>query len=143
MINKNRIDKNSPKHTETQVFVEKQFIKLRKKRMTQILIIVSINILLFLITATLVVLNLFAIKKNPENDIKWLFVVLIVLSGIGSLISSIISIFVFKNKVPKLRDKIIRIKEIKKKYKKSIDQFDNPKNKKDIYVSQIVEIIEE
>ena len=112
--------------------VQAIYKELNNKRRTSMVGFILLNVLSFFLVAALVVLNLFAIRFNPDaspkgivndSEIIYLFVALSILSGLSSLFTSIVSFFVFRKRATKFQEQINLIKIEIELYKKSDGEY--------------------
>ena len=121
--------------------VDKYYSILYKKHKRVIRRSVIINLTIFVLTASLVVLNLFAIRWNPSDHstTRWLFVAVAILSGLGGFISTIMSIYVFRRNSKAKSVQIEKIKDQYKLFKKKEGAYSG-RDREQVLISNITEI---
>lgn len=121
--------------------LHKFFVK-KKRRSNGIFIF--LNVLAFFIVAGVVILNLYAIRKNPahgNNKIILMFVLTSILSGISGVISALLSFFVFRKKAKAATEKIKSISYEKNMWKNKQARYADA-NRDQIIIDRILKIIE-
>lgn len=118
------------------------FIKKRKRSNG---IFIALNIIAMFIAAGLVVLNLYAIRKNPAKDdttIMIMFVLTSILSGASGVITALMSFFVFRKKALKAKDKAESISHERNLWKNKKDRYSDS-DRDQIIIDRVLKIIEE
>lgn len=119
-------------------FVIKIFKTLKRKYQRSLFIFIFLSITSFILSAVLVILNLFAIRYNPglhDHSLslkteQWLFICIVIISTISSLISSILSLFTFKKRAKIKKSKIEKIKiELQKYHDETGDYVEGDKDR--------------
>lgn len=105
--------------------VNKMFEHIRRKKAVSQTVFITLNVSIFCLSASLIILNLFSVRWSPANEdtTKWLFVVLSILVALSTFVTSLLSIFVYRRKSQEKSEKIEAIKREKKKFQ----------NKEDVY----------
>ena len=115
----------------------------RKSRFYNVLI----NSIIFILTATLVLINLWAmltLKNAPYNTSDWqwarnCFLVMAIITAFTGLLTSALSIFKFKDKTRQIKDAISSIKEEYKEYKSKDGRYSEFKNKDQVFIEFVSE----
>ena len=118
------------------------FVK-KKKRSHGIFII--LNILAFFSAATTIVLNLYAIRKNPahgDNQIIIMFLITSILTGMSGVSSAFLSFFVFRKKAHLAEEKIESISYERNLWKNKQARYADD-NRDQIIIDKVLKIIEE
>lgn len=104
------------------------YIDLNKKYKKTTTFFLIINLTIFFIGAAIIVLNIFAIRKNPSSDpiTKWIFVSVAIATAIATFISSITSLYVFRKKNKTLNEKITLIDIERKQFKRKVLAYTEP-----------------
>lgn len=131
--------------------INKTYNKLAKDYRRSFFLYTSLSITLFVLSATLVVLNLFAIRMNPNQTLhdaslkheQYYFIAIVVLTAIAGTISGFLSLFTFKKKARIQRVQIDRINNEVKKYRKSIEDYKEEKHRDKKFVKNIKAIFNE
>ncbi|CAM9117183.1 hypothetical protein [Mycoplasma todarodis] len=108
---------------------------------------VLINSSIFILTATLVLINLWAmltLKNAPYNTHDWqwarnCFLVMAIITAFTGLLTSALSIFKFKDKTRQIKDAISSIKEEYKEYKSKDGRYSEFKNKDQVFIEFVSE----
>ncbi|TCG10455.1 DUF4231 domain-containing protein [Mycoplasma todarodis] len=117
--------------------------KYRKSRFYNTLI----NSTIFILTATLVLINLWAmltLKNPPYNTHDWqwarnCFLIMAIITAVTGLLTSALSIFKFKDKTRQMKDAINSIKEEYKEYKLKDGRYADIKNKDQVFIEFVSE----
>ena len=123
--------------------VKEIYNELHKKYTRSIIIHTSLNISIFIVSALIIVLNIFAIRKNPANDsmTKWIFVVVAIMVAITGFFSSINSLFVLRKKNKDITTKIEKINIEKQLFKEKNKHYKKIDNDEELFIRNITEII--
>lgn len=87
-----------------------------------------LTVLGFVLTATLIIFNLYAVRLNPAKSVaasdkdqlvvqQWLFIAIAILSAIQAFLTGILTLFTFRKKAKNTKYKIERIMIQVEKYK--------------------------
>lgn len=132
--------------------INKIYNKLAKDHRRSFFLYTFLSITLFTLSAVLVVLNLFAIRMNPNQLLhedqslkhqQYYFIAIVVLTAIAGTISGALSLFTFKKRAKIQRIQIERINNEVKKYKNNIETYKDQKNKDKKFVNNIKTIFKE
>lgn len=127
---------------ELNKWVEDKYMKLYKKYITSRSIFIILNLISLVLVASMVILGIFAIKKNPFENTKPYYVAVLVLTGAVGFFTSIISFFSINKNANKCREQYDLVKEEYSKYKANEGKYDD-KNKDSILIDSIYKITEE
>jgi len=121
------------------VDIQRYFYK-KYKRSSNIFI--TLNIISFVLAAGLVILNLYAIRKNPSQDTitKVMFVATSILTGIGAMITALLSFFVFRKKALSSKEKAEAIGHEKDLHKHKGEPY-NEKDRDQKLIDKVVKIL--
>lgn len=122
---------------------------LEKKFKRSIGLNISLSIILFTLTAVLVVLNLYAIRFNPGKEVEELksqqviFLIITAMSTLTSFVGGIMHLFVFKKKAKQQSDKIKKIKIEINKHELETGRYENKLTKDETLVTRVANILSE
>ncbi len=117
--------------------------KYRKSRFYNVII----NSTIFILTAALVLINLWAmltLKNPPYNTQDWqwarnCFLIMAIITAVTGLLTATLSIFKFKDKTRQMKDAILAIKEEYKEYKSKDGRYSEIKNKDQVFIEFVSE----
>ena len=116
---------------QTEHGVENTWSMFKKKYRLSSLYNILINTTIFILTASLVLINLWAmsmLKVAPYNGNEWqwarnCFLVMAIITAITGLLTSTLSIFKFKSKTRKMKESRSLIKKEYKEYKSETGKY--------------------
>lgn len=119
------------------------YSSLRKKYKRTTTTFMMINITIFAVSAIIIVLNIFAIRKNPADEptVKWLFVTIAILTAVSAFISTFISLYVFRKRNKKIMEKTDKINHEKEQYKDNLGKYSNVENKEALLIQIVTSIL--
>lgn len=123
--------------------VNEIYNSLRKKYKRTNTTFTLINITIFAVSAIIIVLNIFAIRKNPadESTVKWLFVTIAILTAVSAFISTFISLYVFRKRNKKIMEKTDKINHEKEQYNDNLGKYSEVKNKEALLIENVTTIL--
>lgn len=124
-------------------WAEDKYITLYKKYFNSRAWFIALNVLSFALVASMVILNIYAIKKNPYPDTVKLYVSIAILTGFMGLITSIVSFFTLNKNTNKFKKQYEDVREQYNQYKKKDGQYSNAKTRDEILVDEVLKIIHE
>ena len=124
---------------DLQKWTEKIYMKAYRKYIKSRTWFITLNIISLVLIALMIMLNIYAIKKNPFDNTKIYYVLIAVISGLIGLFTSISSFMSFKKNGIKYKEQYEAIKEEKKAYKKSSGKYDD-KLKDEIFIEEVYKI---
>lgn len=111
---------------EINKWVEEKYTKLYKKSVNSKVWFAIINIISFAMVASMVILNIYSIKKNPYHDTVKFYVAIAIITSFIGLLTSVTSFFTL-NKSSNTYGK--QYEEINKEYKLYKEKKDHYKGK--------------
>lgn len=120
-------------------YVESKYMKLYKKYTLSRTLFIVLNVLSFFLIALMIILNIYAIKKNPLSDTKIYFVVISILSGFVALLTSLASFFSLRKKSSDYKERYEQIKDEYKAWEKGKGKYTG-KDKDGIIIDEILRI---
>ena len=124
---------------ELNKYVERKYLKLYKKYLVSKTWFILLNVLSIFLVALMVILNLYAIKKNPLADTKVYFVVISILSGFIGLLTGLASFFTIRKNANEYHERYEFIKNEYDAWKTSKGKY-NDKNKDEILIDEVLSI---
>ncbi|MCR8612920.1 MAG: hypothetical protein NC236_00335 [Mycoplasma sp.] len=121
-------------------WVEKKYRLLYRKYLISKIWFIALNLISFFLVAAMIILNIYAIRKNPFQDTKPLYVSLAVLTGFVGFFTSVTSFFTL-NRSSNIYRKQLKEIENEKKLFNSKDEKYNVKNKNEVFLNSILEIL--
>lgn len=131
--------------------INKIYNKLAKDHSKSFFLYAFLSVTLFVLSAVLVVLNLFAIRMNPNQTLhdeepalkhqQYYFIAIVVLTAIAGTISGALSLFTFKKRAKIQRIQIERINNEVRKYKNNLEDYETTKHRDKKFVKNIRTII--
>lgn len=117
--------------------------KLSKKLRKALSIFTIINMIIFLLSAGIIILNIYAIRKNPADDnfTKWIFVAMTIMVTISGVVGSITSLYVFRKRNKDVTDKLQKIEEEKEKYLSKTDDYKDIKLMDEKLIENVTKIL--
>lgn len=104
-------------------WVEKKYLLMKRKYFVSQFWFYLLNITAFAIAASIVVLNLFALRMNKIETSKPFFLGMAIIGAVITFVTTLISFFAFKNKANLAKEKLERIAEESKKFKTKQDEY--------------------
>lgn len=126
---------------ENKNWVEEQYKNLYKKYINSRSWFIILNILSFTFVASMVILNIYAIKKNPFENTKVLYVAIAILSGFIGLLTSLVSFFTLNKNSNKFKKQYEDVATQYKMYKNKEGQYEPIKNRDEVLIDEILRII--
>ena len=126
-------------NNELRKWSEKIYMKAYRKYIKSTTWFIALNILSLVLVALMIMLNIYAIKKNPFQNTKIFYVLIAIVSGFIGLLTSISSFMSFKKNGVKYKEQYEAIKEEKKAYKKSHGKYDD-KLRDEIFIEEVYKI---
>lgn len=122
--------------------VEDYFKILVRKHKSTVVKMVGMNLTIFILTASLAVLNLFALRWNPSDNVstKALFASVAILSAAAAFISSIMSVYTFKRTSKDKKIKMEKILEQQKLHEDHEGEY-SAGDRDQILVDKVTEIL--
>lgn len=128
------------KQLELDMWVEKKFRFMYKKFIKSRTWFATLNIISFFLIASLIILNLYSIKKNPFQETKIFFLLISILStAVGALIA-IASLFAFKKRYNEYKESAIQLAKEYKMYKAGVGEYEFS-NKTEVFIANFDRII--
>lgn len=124
-------------------WTEDKYVTLYKKYFNSRTWFIVLNVLSFVLVASMVILNIYAIKKNPYPDTIKFYVSIAILTGFMGLITSIVSFFTLNKNTNKFKKQYQDVREQYNQYKKKDGQYSNAKTRDEILVDEVLKIIHE
>ena len=124
---------------ELHKWVENKYIKLHKKQVKSKTIFIILNIIALLFSASMIILSIYSIKKNPYSDTKWLYVMVAILVALMSLCSSMLSFFSLNKNMNEYNKQRILVNKEYSSYKKNEGKYKN--TNEELLIDSILEII--
>lgn len=105
--------------------VQRQYDLLLKKRKRSLTIYLVINISQIILTAIIIILNLYLVRMNkaPELTTKWIFIMIAILVAITSAVSSYMSLMIYRKKSKILSDKQRKIVNELDKHEHKVEEY--------------------
>lgn len=123
-------------------WVEFRYLAMKRKWFVSQFWFFFLNFLAFAITASIIVLNLYAIRLNKDPDMKRLFVAMAIISGIVTFLTTVVTFFTFRKSAIKANHKLERIAEEYKKFKGKKEEYAS-KDAEHIIIKKITYIFNE
>ena len=128
------------KETEIYHFVETQWKAIRKKHIRSLFIFIFFNLMLIVLSSLAIFLNLYAVRYNSVFWSKVLFIAIAIIVGFIAVLSSIASLFDFKNKYYHLKKLNSSLNDEYKLYKDFQSPYDEPKQRDQKFIEKIISI---
>lgn len=125
-----------------ETWVEFKYLAMKRKYFVSQFWFFFLNLLSFAISAAIIVLNLFAIKLNKDNDLKELFVIMAIISAVVVFLTTVVTFFTFKKSAIKASHKLDRIKDEYVKFKNKEDDYKS-KDAEHLIIKRITYIFNE
>lgn len=122
------------KNEDIEKQVNTMFEQLRRKKTISKAVFIGLNISIFSLAASLIILNLFSIRYSPADDdhTKWMFVALSITVAASTFVTSLLSIFVYRRKSIDRNNQIQMIKIEKKKFSEKAEGYEGPKKQAEL-----------
>ena len=123
--------------------VNEIYLELKKRYKGSTRIFLLINLTIFIVSAVIIVLNVFAIRKNPADQpfIKWLFVAVTILTAVSGFIGSLISLYVFRKRNKSILEKTDKIEFERKQHKEKAGDYALTTNRDAMLINKVTKII--
>ena len=128
-----------PMNKELHLWVEEKYIKLHKKQLKSKFFFIILNVIALLFAASMIILSVYSIKKNPYSDTKWWYVTIAILVGLMSLLTSILSFFSLNKNMNRYNNHHKQVNEEYLSYKKKEGKY--KKHDEELFIDSILEII--
>ena len=126
---------------ELHKWTENEYMKLYKKYIRSRLWFIILNVLSFVLVASMVILNIYAIKKNPFPDTIKLYVSIAILTGFVGLLTSLVSFFTLNKNSNKYKEQYENVMEHYKNYKKQVGQYEKASTRDQVLIDSVLEIV--
>lgn len=123
-------------------YVERKYLVLYKKYLVSKFWYISLNILSALLIALMIILNIYALRKNKVPDTKIYFVAIAILSGFIAMLLGLSGFFVLKKNANSYKENYLKIIAEEKQWKAKEDEY-KKENRDEILISKILEITSE
>ncbi len=125
---------------ELSKWTEKIYMKAYRKYIKSRTWFIILSVLSILLVAIMIMLNIYAIKKNPfGDDSKLYYVIIAIIAGLIGLLTSISSFMSFKKNGVKYKTQYELIKDEKKAYKSKSGKY-KAKERDEIFIEEIYKI---
>lgn len=124
-------------------WTEDKYVALYKKYINSRAWFILLNVISLVLVASMIVLNLYAIKKNPYPDTKLLYVVIAILTGFLGLMTSAVSFFTLNKNSNRFKKQYQDVKEQYSLYKKKEGHYSTAKTRDEILVDEVLKIVHE
>ncbi len=122
-------------------WTEKVYMKAYRKYIKSKTWFIILNVLSITLVAIMIMLNIYAIKKNTFNDpSKLYYVIIAVIAGLIGLLTSISSFLAFKKNGKKYKEQYELIKNEKKAYKSKSGKYKPAKTRDELFVEEVYNI---
>ena len=122
-------------------WVENKYIKLHAKQVKSKAVFITLNIIALLFSASMIILSVYSIKKNPFSNTKWLYITVAILVALMALFTSLLSFFSLNKNMNKYNKQHILVNEEYSFYKKQEGKYKS-KNE-ELFIDSILRIINE
>ena len=131
--------------------INKIYNQLSHRYRRSFILYTSLSVAVFSLSAVLVILNLFAVRMNPNRTLndaslkheQWYFIAIIALTAISGAISGALSLFTFKKRARYQQEQIDKINREIKNYKGSLEEYKRDGvNKDKKFIRNIQEILD-
>lgn len=128
---------------ELNLWVEKKYKNLRDKYLKSRMWFILLNVFSFLMMSLMIIVNVYAIKKNVYfRNVVPLYVAISILTGFIALITSILSFFTLNKNSNNYKNQYKLINQEYKMYKSNEGKY-SVKSKDEILVDSVLEIIQD
>lgn len=136
---KSFLERNASLYSKEELInqIKEEHSTYKKKYRAGYTIFLSLNIIIFVISSILVVLNLFAIRLNESPISRPYFIAIAFITGTIAFLTSLNSFFEFKNLQKDFNEKIKFVENEYDKFKKDIKTSRNPEK----LFSEIIEAL--
>ena len=94
------------------------YFSLKKKYWLAKMFYVALNLILFLFLATVAIVSVYALKKNPFPNTKIYFVITTILSGVLTFVSSLVSLIKWNQKRDFFTNKLDQLQKLEESYRR-------------------------
>lgn len=131
--------------------INKIYNQLSHRYRRSFILYTSLSIAVFTLSAVLVILNLFAVRMNPNRTLhdaalkheQWYFIAIIALTAVSGAVSGALSLFTFKKRARYQQEQVDKINREIKNYKNSLEEYKRDGvNKDKKFIRNIQEILD-
>ena len=117
-------------NNELKKWTESVYMKLYRKYLVSKTWFIILNVLSSILIASMVILNIYAIKKNPYADTKIYYVLIAIFSAFIGLLTSLVSFFTLNKNSNKYKEQAKDLRHQLNLYKKKEGKYESKERDK-------------